>query len=165
MNYGRAHNAYRQAAVQAEIHPVKLIHMMYDGILTFLDHAIIGMEQNDPRKRGENIGKAIGLISELNASIKGDDHSESAMFLHGLYESILVELPKASIRNDMQIVGQTRKYIEELKKIWEKTAMHEHGFELYLHKKEAESSLPGGREYQGLSPAEATMARGVSFSI
>lgn len=167
MNYSRAHNAYRRSAVQAEIHPVKLIHMMYEGILTFLDEAIVGIEQNDPRKRGENMGRAIGLVSELNASVKGKDDSESARFLHDLYESILLELPKVSINNDVQVVRQAQSYIRELKKIWEETAMREHDFEGYLRKKEAEAgSSPGEVKYPDASAASGVKpAQGVSFSV
>lgn len=121
-------NAYRKSSKQASIHPVKLIHMMYERVLTHLEHAEAGVKESDPKKRGENLGKAIAIIAELNASIKHDDESEAARFLRGLYNSILMELPKVSVSGDIRILRQAHQYIAELKKIWEETAMSENGF-------------------------------------
>ena len=125
MNSAQARNAYRQSESQSKIHPVKLIHLMYERTLVHLDRAIIGIEKNNPQLRGENLGKAIAIIAELNASVKEDDNSEVALFLRGLYNAILVELPKAGANNDAQIVRQTVNYITRLKEIWEETAMAE----------------------------------------
>lgn len=128
MVYSHMVNAYRRSEKQAEIHPVRLIHMMYERILTHLQYAEAGIKEGNPKKRGENLGKAIALITELNASIKQDDESEAAHFLRGLYNSILMELPKVSVSGKVDVLRQTARYIKELKKIWEETAMIEHGF-------------------------------------
>lgn len=120
-------NAYRQTEKQADIHPVKLIHMMYERVLTHLEYAETAIKEGNPRKRGENMGKAIALITELNASIKQEDESEAAQFLRGLYTAMLVELPKVSISHDVSVLRQAARYIRELKKIWEETAMQEEG--------------------------------------
>ncbi|OKY76236.1 MAG: flagellar export chaperone FliS [Desulfobulbaceae bacterium DB1] len=125
MNSAHARNAYRQSEAQSKIHPVKLIHLMYERTLVHLDMALIGIENNNPQLRGENLGKAIAIIAELNASVKEDDNSEAATFLRGLYNAILVELPGAAVKNDKQVVRQTISYMRRLKEIWEETAMAE----------------------------------------
>lgn len=127
MNSAQAHNVYRQTEALSKIHPVKLIHMMYERSLFHLERAQDGCEKNDPRVRGENLGKSIAIITELNASVKEDDASEAALFLRGLYGAILTELPKVTIHGDVQIVKQAHSYIQRLKEIWEKTAMVEAG--------------------------------------
>ncbi len=103
MTSAQARNAYRRTEKMAAIHPVKLIHLMYERIIAHLDLVVEGIDQGNVIKRGENLGKAIAIITELNASIKTDDQSEAAAFLRGLYTSILVELPKVSIKNDKAI--------------------------------------------------------------
>lgn len=128
MNAARMRNAYKHSEAQSQIHPVKLIHKMYERILAHLGEAEKGVVRKDPRVRGENLGKAIALITELNASIKEDDSSEAAIFLRGLYGAILTELPKVSITGDTGIIKQTSKYLMRLKEIWEQTAMRENGF-------------------------------------
>jgi len=139
----QALNAYRQTAVQAEIHPVKLIHLMYERALVHLELAEEAIDKADSRKRGENLGKAIAIVSELNASVKSEDQSEAAQFLRGLYGAILVELPKVSLRNDKQIIQRSYAYIKKMKEIWEQTAMQENGF-VVDESHEAEKSLRTG---------------------
>ena len=131
-------NAYRQSEVSAAVHPVKLIHMMYERVLTHLNFAEEAIAENSPRKRGENLSKAIALISELNAAISPKDESEAASFLRGLYGAIMVELPKVSVSGDVEILRQAARYISELKKVWEETAMRESG----LLKRGAEAMRP-----------------------
>ena len=125
MNSAQARNAYRQSEAQSKIHPVKLIHLMYERALAHLEMAGVGIVKKDPKMRGENLGKAIAIITELNASVNEDDTSEAALFLRGLYGAILAELPKASIVDNGEIVHQTITYIKRLKEIWEQTAMQE----------------------------------------
>lgn len=125
MNSLHARNAYRQSDSQSRIHPVKLVHMMYERALVHLERAKTGIVNKDPKMRGEHLGKAIAIIAELNAAVKEDDGSEVALFLRGLYSAILLELPKASISNDEDILCQTMTYIKRLKDIWEETAMRE----------------------------------------
>jgi len=127
MNLDLARNAYRQSEIQTKIHPVKLIHLMYERTLVLLEMAEKGIIEKKSQKRGENIGKAIAIITELNASVKEDDSSEAAQFLRGLYWAILAELPKVAISDDVQIVQRAWKYINRLKEIWEETAMVEAG--------------------------------------
>lgn len=122
-----ARNAYRQSEAYANIHPVKLIHMLYDRVLTHLESAIEGVEKKNPQKRGENVSRAIAIITELNASISETDESEAARFLRGLYSSILMELPKAALTNDIGILKQAHVYMKRLQEIWEQTAMQENG--------------------------------------
>lgn len=125
----KALNAYRTTEKQADIRPVKLIHMLYERVLVHLELAEEGIREQTPKKRGENLGKAIAIISELQASIKSEDHSEAALFLRGLYGAILVELPKVSVSQDVKVLRQARAYLERLKGIWEETAMLESGAE------------------------------------
>lgn len=121
----KALNVYRATEKQAEIQPVKLIHMLYERVLVHLALAEEGIRGKSPKKRGENLGKAIAIITELQASIKSEDHSEAAQFLRGLYGAILVELPKVSVSQDLKVLRQASAYLERLKGLWEETAMQE----------------------------------------
>ncbi len=150
----QARNAYRQTEQLASIHPVKLIYLMYERVLSHLDLALEAMEEDNPVKRGENIGRAIALITELNASIKKDDDSEAAAFLRGLYAAILVELPKVALNNDQEIVRRARRYMGRLKTLWEETAMREHGLAVE----------PAGKTIPVAEP-QVQAAGGVSLSI
>lgn len=126
----KALNAYRTMEKQAEIEPVKLIHMLYERVIMHLELAEEGIREQVPKKRGEHLGKAIAIITELQASLKSEDHSEAALFLRGLYGAILLELPKVSMSQDVKVLRQAKSYLERLKQIWEETAMRESAVEL-----------------------------------
>ena len=189
MNAAQVRNAYRKSESQTEIHPVKLIHLMYERVLTHLDLAEQGLLQKDVRLRGENLSKAIAIISELNAAIKDEDNTEAAGFLRGLYSAILVELPRVGVSKDVEIIRQSKRYLIKLKEIWEQTALKEAGFEVEAngvvvaksrntgvkepslnqanseHPQEKQSYAPKGKFKPVSSKAEGAPLSGVSFSI
>lgn len=123
----QASNAYFQAQASAKIHPAKLVHMMYERLLLNLTCACEGIEENDVKKGGENLSKAIAIITELNCCVRAGDESEPARFLRGMYAAMLVELGKVAVTKDVAVVRQAHRYVSRLKNIWEETAMRENG--------------------------------------
>lgn len=103
--------------------PEQLILILFKGALERIRLTGEGIEENNIKKRGENLSKAIAIISELNSSINTTMNDESTQFLRGLYNAILAELPKVSITNDKTILLRTHAYISKLKEIWENDVM------------------------------------------
>jgi flagellar protein FliS len=103
--------------------PEQLILLLYNGALTRLRSTREGIYEHDVKKRGENLSKAIAIISELNASVDSKMNDESTRFLRSLYTAILTELPKISLNNDLKVLDRAEAYIEKLKEIWEKDVM------------------------------------------
>ncbi len=103
--------------------PEQLILMLYKGALDRLKLVKQGIQENNIPKRGENLGKVIAIISELNSSLDSKMKDESTQFLRGLYMAMLTELPKVSITNDIQIITRTETYLTKLKSIWETDVM------------------------------------------
>lgn len=127
LNAGKARNAYLRSEENADIHPVKLIQMMFDRSITHLRQTGEAIEENNPVKRGENLSKAIAIITELLASVPTDQDTEAAVFLRSLYKLILTELPRVSAFGNREVLAQALEYMEMLKKTWEDTAMMEIG--------------------------------------
>ncbi len=103
--------------------PEQLILLLYKGALDRIQMTREGIMEKNIQKRGENLGKLIAIVSELNASVDTKMNDESTRFLRGLYTAILTELPKVSLGNRMDILDRTEAYIKELKTIWEKDVM------------------------------------------
>jgi flagellar protein FliS len=117
-------DAYRRSATQGKnIPPEQLIHLLYERALTHLRCAGEGIDEQNPQKRGEHLGKAIAFVSELNASLDMEKGGEAAVFLRGLYEAILVELSKVPVTNDMEVIKRTCRYLKTLNDLWEQTTM------------------------------------------
>ncbi len=103
--------------------PEKLIQMLYRGALRNLSLAREGINENNPRKRGEHLSKTIAIVSELYSSLNPEMTDESTQFLRGLYSNMLVELPKISISNDIKTLDLAYSYLERLDQIWKQEVM------------------------------------------
>lgn len=123
MTYGSAASAYRQTELVTSEDPKKLILMLYDGAIRFLEQARAGVLSGDIRRRGENLSRVLAIIGELNACLNMEAGGETAEFLRGLYMYMLTELPKVSISNDIEIVDKSMRYLKELRKLWEQRVM------------------------------------------
>ena len=123
MVYNNALNSYQRVQVSSEIDPQKLILMLYEGAIKRINLAKEGVKINDPKMRGENTGKAIAIISELNASLDNDMMTKEILFLRNLYITMMHELAKVAITNDIQTLDRANKYLMELKRIWETSVM------------------------------------------
>ncbi|MDY0133119.1 MAG: flagellar export chaperone FliS [Desulforegulaceae bacterium] len=123
MVYQNRASAYRKTEVSTVTDPNKLIQMLYDGALRFLEKARIGTERKDPKLRGENLGKALNIITELNSCLDIEKGGETAQYLRDLYLYMLSELPKANLTHDTEIIVRSMNYMKELKKLWEERVM------------------------------------------
>ena len=103
--------------------PEQLILMLFNGALNRLRQAREAIKEKDIQKKGENISKAIDIISELNASVDPTMTDESTRFLRGIYTAILTELPKVTLNSDLKTLDRAKTYISRLKEIWETDVM------------------------------------------
>ena len=124
MVHGNALNSYHKAQVYDEMDPKRLILMLYEGAIKRIVFAREGIKKADPKLRGENLGKAIAIISELNACLDDNIKTEEVNFLRSLYSAMLVELPKVSVNGDIKTLDRAEKYLTELKRIWETTVIN-----------------------------------------
>ncbi len=105
--------------------PEQLILLLYNGALKRLELAREGIEEKNIPKKGENLSKAIAIISELNVSLDSKMKDESTEFLRGLYSAILTELPKVTLNDDLPTLERVEHYITGLRDIWQKNVMPE----------------------------------------
>ena len=158
----QARDAYRRSAIQSRnMSPEKLIHLLYERALQHLHCAEEGIDEQNPQKRGENLGKAIACVTELNASLDMEKGGEVAVFLRGLYEAILVELSKVSVTNDMEIIKRACRYLKTLKDIWEQTVMKETAAVTAEARSVPQGSEPPRQAMVQKFPLPAAMERGV----
>lgn len=122
MVYNNALSSYQKVQITSESNPQKLILMLYDGAIKRISFAREGVINKDPKQKGENLSKAIAIISELNASLRNVEEDEIS-FLKSLYLAMMQELCKVSVTNDIQTLDRALKYMMELKRIWETNVM------------------------------------------
>ncbi|NOX34966.1 MAG: flagellar export chaperone FliS [Deltaproteobacteria bacterium] len=124
MVHGNAFNSYQKAQVYDEMDPKKIILLLYEGAIKRIVLAREGIKNKNVKQRGENLGKAIAIIAELNASLDENIKTEEINFLKGLYVAMLTELPKVSVTEDIKTLDRAEKYLVELKRIWVTTVIN-----------------------------------------
>lgn len=116
------HQAYRQNAGNSVISKEQLLLKLYDGSLNFLRLARRGMEENNPRIKGENISKIIAIVTEFDCALDMETGGEIAENLSALYRHIIYRLLEINVKNDIKGLDEVEHILSELKDGFEQAA-------------------------------------------
>lgn len=125
MRHAHAYGATRSyVAVGAETSvtdadPHRLIRLLLDGVLSRIAAAKGHMLRGEIAQKGECIGKAIGIVSGLQASLNRDEGGEIAANLSALYDYAGLRLLEANVHNDPARLEEVAKLLGEIKSAWE----------------------------------------------
>ncbi len=98
---------------------VKLVVMLYEGAINFLETAKQKLISGDMAGKGVYLTKATAIVSELLCSLDMEAGGEIARNLHRLYDFMLRQITEASVRNETEPIDTTISILKELKKGWE----------------------------------------------
>ncbi|HEB72536.1 MAG TPA: flagellar export chaperone FliS [Nitrospirae bacterium] len=118
MNNGPA-KAYQVNQVST-VNGSKLILMMYDGAIRFINEAILKVGAQDVAGRGLYISKAQKIINELENSLDKKRGGQVAVNLEKAYQEMSRRLTKANISGEVSDLRVTLKMVNNLKGAWEK---------------------------------------------
>jgi len=127
---------YQQNQVQTAS-PEKLLIMLYEGAIQFLNKAKIGLETNNLEEIHNNIVRAQRIITEFMNTLDMEAGGDMAKNLYSLYEYLHHRLVQANIKKDVQMVDEVLGHLKDLKNTWEEAikiaarerAQQEEGFE------------------------------------
>lgn len=115
---------YRQLGIESEVSnasPHRLIQLLFEGALSRLAVAQGAIERGDLAAKGELIGKAIGIVGGLRASLDMSA-GEISERLDQLYEYINFKLLEASAQNDVEKVNEVIQLLKTVKSGWDEIA-------------------------------------------
>ena len=118
----RGINAYRNVNVSSAVpyaDSVKLIQMLFDGLMTSLADAEGHFERNDIKGKHDAIGRSTKIIVGLQGALDFSQGGELATNLSDLYDYCVRRLLKANIRNDIDGIKEVRSLLNEIKGAWE----------------------------------------------
>lgn len=98
---------------------VRLIVMLYEGILRFNNGAKEAIEKGDVKDRVYFINRSMDIVSELNNALNMEDGGEVATNLSRLYDYCVHSLNKANTENSTDALAAVDKVISEVKAGWE----------------------------------------------
>ncbi|OGI17790.1 MAG: flagellar export chaperone FliS [Candidatus Melainabacteria bacterium RIFOXYA2_FULL_32_9] len=109
---------YQQTEVQTAS-PEKLLIMLYDGAIQFLNKAKVGIANKNIEEIHNNIIGAQKIISEFMNTLDIKVGGEVAQNLYNLYEYLHYRLVQANIKKDADMVDEVLTHLKDLKKTWE----------------------------------------------
>jgi flagellar protein FliS len=109
---------YQQTEVQTAS-PEKLLIMLYDGAIQFLNKAKVGIANKNIEETHNNIIGAQKIISEFMNTLDIKVGGEVAQNLYDLYEYLHYRLVQANIKKDVAMVNEVLTHLKDLKNTWE----------------------------------------------
>jgi flagellar protein FliS len=140
--------AYKHAAISATHSKEKILLMLYEGAVRFLKFARMGIEEKNPKTRGENISKVMAILTELDCALDREDGGELVENLSGLYRYMMDRLTDANVKNDTEALDEVGRLLTELKE----------GFEGALQEKPKEAPVEPKIEEPGMQGGEIRLA-------
>jgi len=99
--------------------PLKLVIMLCDGAITFLNKSIEYAENKDIKNKNIYANKAKDIILELNNSLNLEVGGEMASNLKRLYFFMNRHLFQANLKNDMQGMREVILMLSDLREVWQ----------------------------------------------
>ena len=122
-------NPYLENMV-ANANPVRLIIMLYEKAINCLENALeIGdKEDYDMQKsKYEDMGRALEIISVLDATLDMEKGGEIAKNLREIYLSLMDELTYQMLKEDKERLERVIKILKNLKSAWEEVERIHYG--------------------------------------
>lgn len=113
---------YQQTQIQTAT-PEKLLIMLYNGAINFLNKSKIYIEERDYAQANTFLLKAQAIISEFMNTIDWDPNPEFAGNLYSLYEFMNHTLVQANIKKDISKIDSVIDLLKILKSAWEEAAI------------------------------------------
>ena len=124
MSKHNPYNQYKETQITTA-NQGKLIVMLYDGAIKFLN---IALDNMDPKKYdvvNNNIIKAQDIITELLLSLNMDQGGEISRNLFSLYMYFKKQLLEANIKKDPENIRHVLKLLKELREAWDQISANE----------------------------------------
>ena len=115
-------NAYLKLYQQTQVKtasPEKLLIMLYDGAIQFLNKAKIAIQCKDIQESHNNIIAAQKILAEFMNTLDMKKGGEVAQNLYNLYEYMHFRLVQANMKKDVVIIDEVLGFLKDLKTTWE----------------------------------------------
>jgi len=122
MNAVAAMKHYKQVSIHSSLmdaSPHRLVQMLMEGVLEKIAEAKGNMLNQYIARKGKDIGTAITIIANLQASLNLEAGGEVAVNLDSLYDYMCRRLVLANSNNDETILDEVMSLMLEIKSGWD----------------------------------------------
>ncbi len=119
MNAETAASAYKEATFD-NAPPIKIVHMMYEGAIRFLEQAAILDPEVEFREFNEKIGRAEAIVTELRLAVDHEQAPELGKQLDELYLFVEHQLREAFLKRTAEPLTDANEVLKTLLEGWKK---------------------------------------------
>jgi len=142
---------YTKVQVQSTQSKEDILLLLFEEAIRRSRHAKEGIEANNPKERGENISRALAIISELDCSLDRTLETEMVENLSGLYQFMIHQLTQANFKNDASALESVIAILKDL---------HE-----AFHQAAAQTRKSGDQNHPAPAPAERKAEGGLCVAV
>jgi flagellar secretion chaperone FliS len=121
--YGRK-NTYQEVAVQTSS-PAKLVVMLYEGAIRFLNQSITAIQSKDLAMKRQSVDRAVAIVQHLQSTLDMSQGKEVAADLDRLYSYITSKILDASGKLEVAPLEEATKLLTVLLSGWQEVARKE----------------------------------------
>lgn len=115
--YNNSLSHYQKVEVETT-DSLKLIIMLYEGGISFLEQAKLRIKENKVADKGILISKVMAIVSELQSSLDLKKGGEVAGNIDRIYSYLRERLIEANLKSDEKIVDEVLHHMRTLKEAW-----------------------------------------------
>ena len=97
----------------------KILIMLYDGAIQFLNKAKIALNEKNWEQSHNNLMGAQRILEEFINTIDKEPNPELAQNLINLYEYFITRLVQANMKHQIEPIDEVLKFLKDLKATWE----------------------------------------------
>ncbi|MCX7924751.1 MAG: flagellar export chaperone FliS [Fimbriimonadales bacterium] len=112
---------YLETAVETAS-PARLIVMLYDGAIRFINEALYAMRQRDYETQNARLQRAQKILAELISSLDFDKGGEIAENLFRLYTYMYNQLVEANLQDSPERLEHVVDLLSDLREAWDTIA-------------------------------------------
>lgn len=112
---------YLETAVETAS-PARLIVMLYDGAIRFINEAAYAMRQRDYETQNAKLQRAQKILAELISSLDFDKGGEIAENLFRLYTYMYNQLVQANLDDEHERLEHVAALLSDLREAWDTIA-------------------------------------------
>ena len=117
---GTAYNTYMENNIGIES-PIKLIEMLYEGVLRFNAQAKKAIKDKNIEKKVYWLNRSVAIITELVSALDMKQEGTIAKYLEGLYNYQIKLLSEALVENDTAKIDECTNVFKGLLEAWRET--------------------------------------------
>ena len=117
MSLNNPYAQYRQAQIETATQS-RLIIMLHDGAIRFLQQAITAIKEKDYYHQSFYINRALAVIDHLWATLNLKEGGEIAGALHKLFPYLRERLVYGNMMDDAEAIQEVMNHIRPLRDAW-----------------------------------------------